>query len=303
MRLLVTGASGLLGLNLCLKFAQAHKLTGVINRRNLQDAPFDTIQADLLAENSIQQLVDRIQPEYIIHCAAMANVDSCERDPLTAQEINAQVPGQLAALCFQRGIELMHISTDAVFDGMQGNYSEQDEPNPLSVYARTKMEGEQLVREANPDALVLRVNFYGFSLSGKRSLAEFFLNNLNAGNQVKGFTDVMFCPLYVADLVDVIFAMIQKDLKGLYHAVSPECLSKYDFGCRIADKFGLDSNLIQPVSVNDGNLVARRSPNLTLCVDKLQDAGVQLPGQAAGLERLFQHFKRGFPGLIRSYAI
>jgi dTDP-4-dehydrorhamnose reductase len=97
--------------------------------------------------------------------------------------------------------------------------------------------------------------------------------------------------------------MMNKKLNGLYHVVSPESLSKYDFGCRIADKFGLDSNLIQPVSVSDGNLVAKRSPNLTLCVAKLQNAGVQLPDQAVGLERLHGQFKRGYPGLIKSYAL
>lgn len=303
MRLLVTGASGLLGLNLCLMSAQEHELTGVVNRQKLQDAPFNIVQTNLLAENSASRLLDQIQPEYIIHCAAMANVDDCERDPLTAQEINAQVPAQLAALCAERGIGFMHISTDAVFDGSRGDYDEQDDPKPLSVYARTKLEGEQLVLDANSDALVLRVNFYGFSLSGKRSLAEFFLNNLTAGNTVKGFTDVLFCPLYVADLVDVIFDGIHKKLDGIYHAVSPECLSKYDFGCRIAQKFGLDSGLIKPVSVNNGNLVAKRSLNLTLCVDKLQAAGVQLPDQAAGMERFFEQYKHGYPGLIKSYAL
>ena len=303
MRLLVTGASGLLGLNLCLLSAQDHELTGIVNRRNLKDAPFEAVQADLLAENAARRLLDQTQPEYLIHCAAMANVDDCERDPLTAQEINAQVPARLADLCAGRGIGFMHISTDAVFDGSRGNYSEQDEPHPLSVYARTKLEGEQGVLVENSSALVLRVNFYGYSLSGKRSLAEFFLNNLTAENPVKGFIDVLFCPLYVADLVDIIFAMINKKLSGLYHAVSTESLSKYDFGCRIAQRFGLDSSLIQPVSVNDGDLVAKRSPNLTLNVDKLQSAGINLPGQAAGLDRLYEHYKHGYPGLIKSYAI
>jgi dTDP-4-dehydrorhamnose reductase len=302
MRILVTGASGLLGLNLCLTSAGQYELTGLVNRRGLQDAPFRTLQADLLKAGAAEELLDQVEPQVLIHCAAMANVDSCERDPQTAQAINALVPAQLAELCAQRGVRMVHISTDAVFDGQRGSYTEEDQPNPLSVYAQTKLEGERGVLYANPDALVLRVNFYGFSLSGQRSLAEFFLNNLAAGQSVKGFTDVHFCPLYVADLVDVIFACLARGLMGLYHAVSPECLSKYDFGRRIADKFGLDANLIQPVSVDDGNLLAKRSPNLTLRVSKLQDTGVDLPGQAQGLEHFYKHFQHGFPELIKSYA-
>jgi dTDP-4-dehydrorhamnose reductase len=300
--MLVTGASGLLGLNLCLMSAGQHELTGLVNRRNLQDAPFTTLQGDLLADGAAAKLLDQVEPEVLIHCAAMADVDSCERDPLTAQAINAQVPAHLAELCARRNIRMVHISTDAVFDGQRGSYTEEDQPNPLSVYGRTKLEGEQGVLAANPRALVLRVNFYGYSLSGRRSLAEFFLNNLIAGQPLKGFTDVHFCPLYVADLVDVIFASLASGLEGLYHAVSPECLSKYDFGRRIADKFGLDGNLIQPVSVNDGNLLAKRSPNLTLRVGKLQQAGVDLPGQAEGLEHFHRHFRHGFPELVKSYA-
>jgi dTDP-4-dehydrorhamnose reductase len=302
MRMLVTGASGLLGLNLCLMFAQEHQLTGVVNRRSLQDAPFSTIRVDLLDPDALRRMLDQAQPEVVIHCAAVADVDSCERDPLTAHSLNAQVPARLAALCVQRKIRFLHISTDAVFDGQRGSYTEEDQPNPLSVYARTKLEGEQGVLAANSSALVIRVNFYGYSLSGTRSLAEFFLNNLLAGKPVKGFTDVHFCPLYAADLVDAIAGMLAQGLSGLYHAVSPECLSKYDFGKRIADQFKLDGSLIQPVFVEDGNLLAKRSPNLTLRVDKLYQTGIQLPGQAAGLERFYTHYQHGYPELIKSYA-
>ena len=302
MRMLVTGASGLLGLNFCIRTAHANELTGVVNSRSLQDAPFPTVQTDLLAKDAAAQLLDKVQPEYVIHCAALANVDSCERDQQTAAAINARVPAQLAELCRERGIGFLHVSTDAVFDGLLGSYTEEDAPNPLSVYARTKLEGEQGVLAANSDALVIRVNFYGFSLSGSRSLVEFFLYNLMAGKTVKGFTDVHFCPLYVADLVDVMLAMIDKKLSGIYHVVSPECLSKYDFGKRIADKFDLDGDLIEPVSVNDGNLLAKRSPNLTLRVDKLLATGIELPGQTFCLDHLHRHYQHGYPGLIKSYA-
>lgn len=302
MRILVTGASGLLGLNLCLKYAHEHELSGVVNRRTLQDAPFPTVPLDLTDGDALKKVLDEKQPEYLIHCAAMADVDRCERDPEEAWRINAQAPAQLASLCAERNIGFLHVSTDAVFDGERGSYTEEDQPNPLSVYANTKLEGEQGVLAANSHALVIRVNFYGFSLSGSRSLAEFFLYNLLDNRPVKGFTDVHFCPLYVGDLAEVMFAMLEKKLSGLYHVVSPECLSKYDFGRRIADRFELDGSLIAPVSVYDGGLLAKRSPNLTLRVDKLLAAGIILPGQAAGLEHFHTHFQHGYPELIKSYA-
>lgn len=302
MRALVTGASGLLGSNLCLLSCEKHEITGVTHRAGLKAAPFKTVSLDLTEDGAFQKLLQETTPQVVIHCAALADVDACELDPQGAQQINAQTPASMAALCQAAGIGFLHISTDAVFDGVKGDYCEEDEPNPLSVYARSKLEGECGVLAAHAGALVLRVNFYGFSLGGKRSLAEFFLNHLQAGEAVNGFTDVFFCPLYVADLVDIIWEMIVRDLNGLYHVVSPQHLSKYDFGMNIAAKFGLDGSLIRPVSVQDGNLLARRSPNLTLRVTKMVNTGVTLPTLAAGLERFHKDFQEGHASKIRALA-
>ena len=101
----------------------------------------------------------------------------------------------------------------------------------------------------------------------------------------------MFCPLYVRDLVDIIFQMLEKELKGLYHVVSSECLSKYSFGLRIAEKFGLKKELIQPVSVHDGGLTAKRPPRLTLKVDKLKKEKLTPPNQDEGIDRLYSDFQ------------
>ncbi|MBA3072119.1 MAG: sugar nucleotide-binding protein, partial [Anaerolineae bacterium] len=98
----------------------------------------------------------------------------------------------------------------AVFDGEVGNYTENDMPNPLSVYSLTKLRGENAVLAANPQALVLRVNFYGWSISGKRSLAEYFVNNLAEQKLLKGFADVVFCPMMVLDLADTILEANEK---------------------------------------------------------------------------------------------
>ena len=126
---------------------------------------------------------------------------------------NAELPGRIAEVCAQRGISLIHISTDAVFSGEKsGAYSETDEPSPRSVYARTKLAGEAAVLQAYPQATVARVNFYGWSLSGRRSLAEFFVNNLSRGATVNGFTDVTFCPMFVNHLSAILIKMLSADL-------------------------------------------------------------------------------------------
>ncbi len=234
----------------------------------------------------------------------MANIDQAETQPELAQRINAELPGEIAGEMRKTGGMMVHISTDSVFDGQRGNYTETDEPNPINVYARTKLAGEQAVLQANPDAIVARVNFYGWSLSGKRSLAEIFFNNLSAGKRMYGFTDVYFCPLQVNILGEILLEMAERQLKGLFHVVSSEALTKYDFGVRVAHLFGLDKSLIQPVSWQEAGLQAARSPKLTLNSDKLAGAlGRVLPAQEPGLRRFLSLYREGVQAQIRSYAV
>ena len=171
----------------------------------------------------------------------------------------------------------------------------------VGTYSRTKLEGERLVAEADPSAIIARVNLYGWSLSGDRSLAEFFFNNLSHGRQVMGFTDVFFCPLLANHLADIFISMLEQNLSGLYHVVSPECLSKYDFGVRLAGCFNLESQLITPTSVTQAGLKATRSPNLSLSCEKLTHAlSHPLPRLEQGLDRLFALHQQGYPQLLRS---
>ena len=303
-RILVTGASGLLGLNFALQYQTAHQVMGVVNAHGLKNMAFAVVKTDMNNPRILKRLLVGAAPEVVIHAAAIANLEACEKDPVLAQQVNADLPGELAKLTRELGMKMVHISTDAVFDGEQGNYVETDVPNPLSVYARTKLEGEQQVLDANPEAIVARVNFFGWSLTGKRSLSEFFYNNLSAGKPVKGFTDVNFCPLQVNQLAETLMEMVSLDLNDIYHVVSRDSLSKYDFGCRIADQFGFDKSLIEPVSWQDGGLTARRSPNLTLNVDKLTAAlGTPLPGIDAGIRRFYQQQVDGYPARLREMAI
>jgi dTDP-4-dehydrorhamnose reductase len=251
---------------------------------------------------AVEDLLDQTQPDWVIHCAAMANVDACEADPEQAVQMNSELPEKLAAYVGRGGARLVHISTDAVFDGQKGDYSENDLPNPLGVYARTKLDGERRVAAANPEAIIARVNLFGWSLSGTRSLGEFFYNNLSAGKQVRGFTDVFFCPLLANDIAPILYRMLEKGLSGLYHVVSSECVSKYEFGVRIARRFGLDESLITPSSVTQAGLKAARSPNLTLRTDKLEAAlGGPPPDLSTGIEGFYTLYQQGYPQRIRGF--
>ncbi len=300
MRILVTGASGLLGLNAALEASQKYEVFGSVHRNVIRTTAFTVIQSDLTEPGALEKLIDESQPDWVINCAALANLEDCEANPALAEKLNSEIPEKLAYHVAKGGARLVHLSTDAVFDGKRGNYTEEDEPNPLSVYASTKLFGERAVLDANPEAVVARVNFYGWSLSGKRSLAEWFFNNLSTGNKIKGFTDIYFCPLQVNHLANLLLRMLELRLHGLYHVVSSECTSKYDFGIRLASLFGFEESLIEPASVIQSGLRAARSPKLTLKAGKLKRAlGNPTPGLTEGLESFFTQYKNGYPEFIQ----
>lgn len=300
MRVLITGASGLLGVNLALEACQQHVVFGHVNRQVLRTDAFNVTQGDLLAPGAVEKLLDDTSPDWVIHCAALANVDACEADPEQAYQVNTSLPGQLAANVARSGARLLHVSTDAVFDGLRGPYSESDPPNPLSVYARTKLAGERRVADANPQAIIARVNLFGWSTSGSRSLAEFFYQNLSLGRSVMGFTDVFFCPLLANHLAQIMLAMLDQSLSGLYHVVSSDCTSKYDFGLRIARLFNFDASLVKPTPVRAAGLSAARSPNLLLDAGKLaRDLGNKPPEIAAGLSQFFSLHQQGYPQMLQ----
>jgi dTDP-4-dehydrorhamnose reductase len=302
MKLLVTGVSGLLGINFAQEMMGRHEIIGV-DRGKLAHAPFHIIKQDLLDSNAADYLLDAAHPQAVIHCAALADLEACEADPSLAQRLNTDVPQQLARACKVRDIPFIHISTDAVFDGEKDEaYTEDDAPNPLGVYAQTKLDGERAVLTENPNAIVARVNFYGWSLGGRRSLAEFFFNNLTNSKSMSGFTDVIFCPMLVNDTARLLMKMLKKKLSGIYHVVGPQAMSKYHFGVEIARKFSLRESEITPKSVTFSGLVAKRSNNLWLSTHKLStDLGEDIPQFSTGLHEFYTQNQQGYPQKIRSY--
>ena len=294
-KLLIPGVSGLFGLNLAMLHHADYDILGTVHSHQLGTNLFATQALDLSVEDSGKRLVEDSHPDMIINCAAIADLETSEKQPELAYRMNAELSAEMSEAANHLGIPYVHLSTDAVFDGKQGNYKETDEINPINIYARTKAKGEEMVMAANPDAILARINFYGWSLSGKRSLCEFHYNNLVAGKSYSGFHDLYYSPMMVADLVDTILEMMEKNLHGIYHVSGSEQLSKYDFGVLLAHKFDLDPNLIQSKSWKDFGFKAERSENLTMNVEKLENAlGHPLATIDDGLTKLKQQLDNGY---------
>ena len=302
MKLLLTGVSGLLGINFAQEMMNEHEVIGV-DRGKLVNAPFKVLKYDLLEKDSVESILDAAQADWVVNCAALADLDVCEEEPDLAKQLNTDLPRRFARACKIRNIPFAHISTDAVFDGQKdGYYSEEDPPSPVGVYSKTKLDGEWAALTENPNAIVARVNFYGWSLNGRRSLAEFFYNNLTNNKSMSGFTDVIFCPMLVNVTARILVKMLKRGLKGLYHLVGPQAMSKYQFGVEIARRFHMRESDITPKSVNFSGLIAKRSNNLWLSTRKLStDLGEDLPNFTTGLDEFYTQHEQGYPQKIRSY--
>ncbi len=302
-KVLILGASGLLGLNLALKAQDSYEVLGHVHQHSLHKAPFPIVRADLIDETALHKTIGQSGADFVINCVALADLEACEREPIQANTLNNDLAGRVARICISESIDLAQLSTDAVFDGEKGNYREEDEANPLSVYARSKYEGEQSVQEANPDALIARVNFFGWSLNGQRSLAEFFYNNLAEGRAIKGLTDRFFNPLHASHLSEILLKLLEMKKKGIVHIGSPVSISKYDFGVAIAKQFDLDVTLIAKSKADELGYSAARSPRLTMNVEKLSAAlNEELPDVHAGISTLHAQFETGYRDQILAMA-
>jgi len=289
---LITGASGLLGGNAALGLAEDHDVVGAA-RGVPAESPIPFLGVDLGDAASRRDLVARSAASVVLHSAALSSIEACERDPALAHELNVVASADLAAQAAAAGSRFVHISTDAVFDGSQGDYTEESEPSPTTEYGRSKLAGERAVLEANPDALVARVNFYGWSPSGTRSLAEFFRNRLAAGEEAPGFTDVTVSTLYVADLVDALASLVAVEATGVVNVVSGEPTSKYDFGRRLARTLGFDESLVTPATSSQ-HLAIQRGARLDLRTERMSALlGRAAPGQQQGMDRLAADWSAG----------
>jgi dTDP-4-dehydrorhamnose reductase len=287
-RLLITGAGGLLGANLVLEGLTAgYRVIAVDLGHPVGHPEVESVVADLSQPGEAEKVMRRQQPDWVIHCAAATSVDGCEANPDVAFRLNRDMAGQVALGCQRAGARLAHISTDAVFDGARGGYTENDTPRPVNVYGQSKLEGEWVVAAECPSALIIRTNIYGWNAQSKLSLAEWFLSHLEAGKACPGFTDVLVTPILVTDLAHLLLRLLGEGMEGIHHVAGAECISKYDFGVRLAVNFGFDPDLVLPSTAASVNLRAPRGRNLCLrCTKVERETGVGLPGVDEGLRRL-----------------
>jgi dTDP-4-dehydrorhamnose reductase len=302
MRLVVTGAGGMLGSNLSvLASDEGHEVTALA-RSALAPWPGVVWREADVTTGAAGDLIRSSEPDAVIHCAALTNVDRCEQDPEEARRANAEASGRLAAAARGAGAGFVYVSTDSVFDGARGGYAEDDEPAPVNAYARSKLEGEKAVRAAHPEALVVRTNLFGWNARPRASLAEWVVASLRAGQAIDGYTDVIFNPLRADDLARLILDLARRRASGLYHAGCRNACSKCDFARRLARAFGLPETLIRPTPMPEDRRKARRPRNTVLRCGRIEALLERaLPGLKESVRGFREGESSGYVGRLRQF--
>lgn len=285
-KILITGASGLLGANLARYYASSSECIGWFSTNPISIENTVMEQVDLTDHTAVEKALIRINPKFVIHCAAASDVDWTEDHPELARSINEDATSFLAQQSVELRFKLIFISSPFVFDGKNGNYDELDAPEPLNEYARGKTRAEQSVLKIAPEALIIRACFYGHSPSGNHSLLEWVFGKARNGEVVPGFTDSYFSPISVYDFSEALDSAITSNQSGILHIGSGNTISKYEFARMVLQDYDLDTNLLKPITVDEAGLNANRPRDTSLNVTRLEKIwGKSAPTAAGGMKR------------------
>lgn len=265
LKLLITGASGFLGYNFLQQNLTGYNVFALVNERSYSFNNATAVSVNIANALLLKQVFEKINPQAVIHLAAISNANFCEENIELSQQINVAATALLAQLCAEKNIPFIFTSTDLVFDGQQGNYSETAIVNPLSIYGKQKAEAEQKVFEAYSNACVLRMPLmFGNGGNYAQSFMQPFLLKLQQGESLQLFTDEFRSVVGGKSAALGIFQALQHNWQGLYHLGGKERISRYDFGLMLCSTFGIDPSLIKATLQKDVKMAAPRPPDVSL---------------------------------------
>jgi len=300
-KVFISGGSGLLALNWALAIRESHTVTLGLHERIVSLAGVQTQNVGLESVEDLVLTLDDAQISIVVHAAGFTSVEECEAKPDLAWHINVDLAGNVAQACAKLDLPLIHISTDHLFPGEMQLQAEISPVMPVNVYGRTKAEAELQVLEAHPLALLIRTNFYGWGMSYRRSFSDVIIESLRSGKDLNLFTDVFYTPILVETVARAAHDLLDSKACGIVNVVGDERISKYEFGIRIAEEFGLDAGLIKPGLLADQVALVQRPHDMSLSNQKAcKLLGRQLGSVAEHLARLHQQEQSGLAREIQS---
>jgi len=276
--MLVTGASGFLGWNLCVAARESHIVAGTVFSHRLTIAGVDLHSVDLRIENDTAAILDAVLPDVVIHTAGMSKPGACEAAKDDSYDTNVCAAAALAELCARKGIRLIYTSTDMVFDGMNPPYSETSTTSPTNTYGKHKLLAEERLLSACPGALVCRMPLmFGNPGPCAQTFIQPWLTALRSGQQLKLFTDEWRTNVSGAVAAGGLMLATDTESSGILNLGGVERISRYDFGLMLAEVFGLDASGILPVKQAEVKLSTPRPRDVSLDSSKAFTLGYNPP--------------------------
>ena len=259
MKIIVTGAAGMLGSDLVRRLSVGHEAIGVTRR-----------EFDIMDELNILKTVGEIQPDWVIHCAAYTNVDGCEKEPDKAFSVNAEGARNVAKACWGAKARMLYVSTDYVYDGKKTEpYVETDPVGPLNVYGQSKLKGEQEVLKVLPDALVVRTSWL-FGKNGP-NFVEAILAQVGKKDELSVVSDQVGNPTYTVDLADALTRLVEADASGIFHAANNGHCSWFEYAKEILKLYGAEGITVKPVTTAELGRPALRPAYSVISKKKYED--------------------------------
>lgn len=260
-KIILTGSSGMLGKDIVKIFNNNNNfnLFCLDVNKPKQTGDLNFIIFDLRNLSELDKLISKINPDIIIHVAAIVDIKKCEDNFKKALNVHASA----TRIMSQNKCKIIYISTDSIFNGISGNYSENSQPDPLNNYSISKFLGECAVRANSNNYIIIRTNIFGYNIPLNNSLAEWSIKMIENENNINGYSDVIFNPIYTKQLAKKISKLIKTDYKGVLNIGSKQKISKYDFIKYIATQMN-KPNIINKVKSNYENSEILRPKNTTL---------------------------------------
>jgi dTDP-4-dehydrorhamnose reductase len=297
--ILTTGSNGLLGQKITEKILAEGRVKLIATSKGINRYPivdgYEYVEMDILNPEQVGQVVEKYKPDAIIHTAAMTNVDTCEANKELCHQLNVDAVQTLLSICEEKNIQLVHLSTDFVFDGADGPYKEEDAVNPVSYYGESKVLAEDLLKHSKVRWAIIRtILVYGISNDMSRSNIVLWAKGaLEKASPINVVNDQWRMPTLAEDLAEACILAVEKNAEGIYHISGKDYMSIADLVRKVADYWSLDKSFLNEISSASLNQTAKRPVKTGFILDKaIKDLGYNPHSFEEGLRILEQQMAK-----------